>query len=468
MFLNTNFKMISSFVLLNAKPGICQIMNNLLQASINPDEKFGQLSKNNQSNGLEEDIYKHDMVTVPLWYYTSFCVILTSVGINGGLLNGLVIRMFLKNSYIQTPYNNIILNLAFAEFLMAIVGVPHDIVALIQGGWKLGKLMCVSTGAIVTSCGFVSILTISTLSVCRYESILQFDKSYEKVTSHKTSLSIICIIWLYSFSISVPPLLGWGRYVPEVSGLGCVPDWYSKDMSFTYFSYMFIFGFFIPTSVIIVSSILTCSEARDLNKFIEVFVNKKIRLVKYRAIQKHFRLVLSMNSAYLLCWGTYVFFCFSRMFISDIQLGQMVSMLPTIAIKLNVCINPILYIAFNPHFRGPITGRMIRNEKRKDMILKRATQVKKNEAAKKAKKDGEFDNSPPLFGIEMIQNEKRKDMLLKRATQIKKNETTEKGKEEEKFEDSLRPLKLILKELELEDSRITLQYVQYVKRNVDR
>ena len=95
-------------------------------------------------------------------------------------------------------------------------------------------------------------------------------------------------------------------------------------------------------------------------------------------------------------------------------------------------------------------------------------QVKKNEAAKKAKKDGEFDNSPPLFGIEMIQNEKRKDMLLKRATQIRKNETTEKGKEEEKFEDSLRPLKLILKELELEDSRITLQYVHYVKRNVDR
>lgn len=421
----TAFKIMFSFMLLQANPFMCQIINNQFQVSTNAFEKNGKLLRNNVSKGFDEDIYIHDMVQVPLWYYTSYCVVLTSVGINGGLLNGLVIRMFLQKAYIQTPYNNIILNLAFAEFLMASVGITHDIVALIQDGWKLGKLMCVSTGALVTTCGFVSILTISTLSVCRYESILQFDKSYEKVTSHRTSLIIICLIWIYSLCISVPPLLGWGRYVPEVSGLGCVPDWYSDDMSFTYFSYMFMFGFFIPTSVIIVSSILTCSEARDLNKFIGAFVDKEIRLVKYRAIQKNFRLVLSMNLAFLLCWGTYVIFCFSHMFISDIQVGQMLAMLPTITIKLNVCINPILYIAFNPHFRGPVTGRMIRNEKRKDMILKRATQNKN------------------------------------------KNETTQKVKEDEEFDNNLKPLKLILKELELEDSKITLQYVHYVKRNVD-
>ena len=75
-----------------------------LLVSLNPDEKieyyFGidntsVLVLVNNSNELyhphstdfEEDIYHHEMIKVPLWYYTSFCVVLTSVGINGGLLN---------------------------------------------------------------------------------------------------------------------------------------------------------------------------------------------------------------------------------------------------------------------------------------------------------------------------------------------------------------------------------------------
>ena len=406
-----------------------------LLVSLNPDEKieyyFGidntsvlvLVNSSNelyhpQSTDFEDDIYHHEMIKVPLWYYTSFCVVLTSVGINGGLLNGLVIRMFLKNQYVQTPYNNIIFNLAFAEFMMAVVGVSHDVVALTQNGWKLGKLMCVSTGALITTCGFVSILTICTLSICRYESILQFDKSFEKVTSNKKSLLIISFIWIYSLIISIPPLLGWGRYVPEISGLGCVPDWYSENMSYTHFIFMFVFGFGMPTSVIIVSSILTCCEARDLNKFIGVFVDKEIRLVKYRTIQKNFRLVLSMNVAYLVCWGTYVAFCLTHQYIDDSQVGQMLSMLPSVAIKCNVCLNPILYIAFNPHFRGPVTGRMIRNEKRKDMILKRA----------RMKKDEE---------------EEFKRNLEER---MKKKENDTKEKENNGLDSSLKPLKLILKE----------------------
>ena len=359
--------------------------------SSNPDDKMKFLLGGSHSAGqdndayqyeftdVNDDIYHHEMIKVPLWYYTTFCVVLTSVGINGGLLNGLVVRKFLKDSSVQTPYNNIIINLACAEFVMATIGVTIDVVMLIQNGWKLGKFLCVSTGVIVTTCGFVSILTICTLSICRYESILQFDKSYEKVTSHKKSLQIISFIWIYSLALSFPPVIGWGRYVPEISGLGCVPDWYSKNMSYTHFVYMFIFGFGLPTSVIIISSILTCCEARDLRKFIAVYVDKEIRLVKYRAIQKNYKLVLSMNVAYLVCWGTYVAFCFIHPYIDDSQFGQMLAMLPSVAIKFNVCINPIVYIAFNPLFRAPVTGRMIRNEKRKDLILKRANYIKKTD-----------------------------------------------------------------------------------------
>ena len=54
---------------------------------------------------------------------------------------------------VRTPYNLILINLATVEFLIAIVGVPLDVFALVKEEWGLGKGICVSSGALVTTCG---------------------------------------------------------------------------------------------------------------------------------------------------------------------------------------------------------------------------------------------------------------------------------------------------------------------------
>ena len=41
------------------------------------------------------------------------------------------------------------------EFLIATVGVPFDVFALVKEEWGLGKAICVSSGALVTTCGMV-------------------------------------------------------------------------------------------------------------------------------------------------------------------------------------------------------------------------------------------------------------------------------------------------------------------------
>ena len=53
----------------------------------------------------------------------------------------------------RTPYNLILINLAAMEFLIASVGVPLDVFALVKEEWGLGKGICVSSGALVTTCG---------------------------------------------------------------------------------------------------------------------------------------------------------------------------------------------------------------------------------------------------------------------------------------------------------------------------
>lgn len=44
------------------------------------------------------------------------------------------------------------MNLIFADLIMATVGIPFDIVATFQHGWKMGKYLC-------SFCGFVHTLT---------------------------------------------------------------------------------------------------------------------------------------------------------------------------------------------------------------------------------------------------------------------------------------------------------------------
>ena len=303
--------------------------------------------------------YHVKIASVPLWYYTFVCVCLASLGINGIILNGLVIRSFIIRPSIRTPYNLIVLNLAFVELLLASVGVPADVQALIYRGWTLGKISCAMNGMLVTTCGFTSMFTLCALSVCRYGRIFHGNIT-ETVSSFHVATAIICFVWLYSLCLSIPPLFGWGRYVPELSGLGCAPDWHSSKKSKPYILFILVFGFVMPTTVIIISSFLTCFDANQQSFPTNQFKNR-FAIVKQH--KKDFQLVIAMNVAFLICWSPYASMCMIHTFVSTKMIGPMLSMIPTLTVKISVCINPILYIAYNPQFIGDFP--QIRKRKRK-------------------------------------------------------------------------------------------------------
>ena len=288
------------------------------------------------------------MVEVPLWYHTTICVFLTSLAINGVILNGLVLRHFWLRRNIQKPYNLILVNLAFVELILSIVGVPFDIIPLLHNGWGLGNLACMGFGAVVTTAGFVSILTICVLSVLGYGSVFRLSSKIGKVQSLRTVTRIIGIIWIYALALSLPPLFGWGKYVPELSGLGCAPDWHSEQSSRGYIVWILVFGFIIPTTIIAISSILTYTEAQNLELS---FRPNDVPSTTSKVNRINFRLVIAMNLAYLICWSPYAILSFIHTFISKTVIGPMLSTVPTLAVKLSVCANPILYIAYNPHLK---------------------------------------------------------------------------------------------------------------------
>ena len=326
--------------------------------------------------------YEIRIVSIPLWYYTTICVCLTSFAINGILLNGLVIRGFTMNKKNRAPYNLIVLNLTIAEFAIAFFGITLDVQALVNSGWLLGKTLCVATGTLVTTAGFVSITSLCVLSVCRFGSIFRFGNTSENVSSHGQAAKIILGIWLYSLGLSLPPLFGWGRYVPELSGLACAPDWHTEKKNVAYVIYLLLFGFMLPTLVIISSSLLTCAEARVIP-----------RRPAFKKNKRNFQLVLGMTVCYLVCWSPYAILCMIHN-ISESLVGPMLSLVPTVTVKMSVCINPLLYIAANPQFHGSFARANIDSYKKGSKMrqLRKLQQKKYTEKKLEDVKDDKLSN----------------------------------------------------------------------------
>ena len=321
------------------------------------DDCWGFTQKEHALSNGTNDIYTKQLVNVDLWYHTTVIVFLTTLGINGTLLNGLVLRYFWYRRQNLNSYNIVLINLAFVELLLATIGVSFDVISLIRNGWFFGKEICIIGGTIVTTSGFVSISTLSILSVFGYQSVTRVwrrkNKRYlQQINSPKI---IVTMIWLYALLLSIPPVFGWGRYVPEISGLGCAPDWHSTESEKSYVVYIMFFGFCIPTLIMTISSLLTYVDAGELKLSCTVRDDKKRACVNKadKSAEIDVRLIVAMNFAYLTCWMPYAILCFIHIFVSKTSIGPMLSMVPTLTVKISVCANPILYIAYNPLSRHP-------------------------------------------------------------------------------------------------------------------
>ena len=134
-------------------------------------------------------------------------------------------------------------------------------------------------------------LTLCALSISRMGSFVPICCLDGKVSSFSTCRKIITAIWLYSLVLSLPPVFGWGSYVPELSGLGqeqiylqklqfvynwvtsytkiyiyslftvrCTPDWHTENKSISYVLWILIVGFVIPASITVITSFVTCFQ----------------------------------------------------------------------------------------------------------------------------------------------------------------------------------------------------------------
>ncbi|XP_060852283.1 rhodopsin-like [Rhopalosiphum padi] len=273
--------------------------------------------------------------------YLGAAIALSIIGIVGFLFNTCVIFIMIRDPRLWTPQNVIIFNLATSDLAVSVLGNPVTLAAAITKGWIFGQTICVIYGFFMALFGIASITTLTVLAYDRYL-MIRYPFSSSRLTK-ETALYAVAGIWIYAFAVTGPPLFGWNRYVNESANISCSVDWESGEHS-NYVIYIFVFGLFLPVTVIIYSyvSLVVTVRKRAAEKIIGQATKAECRVAIMVAV---------MILAFLTAWMPYSVLALMIAF-GGVHISPVVSIIPALCAKSSICWNPIIYIGLNTQFRS--------------------------------------------------------------------------------------------------------------------
>lgn len=137
-----------------------------------------------------------------------FLCVFIACGIVG---NCTVLVSIKKYRKLQTVPNFFVFNLAVADFLFSMMGMPMILITTIYDQWVLGEFLCNVNGLLNSLFCTTSIWTLVMIGVNRYLSVARPRDIRKIYTKRKTCVIIVCV-WLFSFLVSMPPLFGWSEF----------------------------------------------------------------------------------------------------------------------------------------------------------------------------------------------------------------------------------------------------------------
>ncbi|CAI5454821.1 unnamed protein product [Caenorhabditis angaria] len=126
--------------------------------------------------------------------------------------NTLVVVAVFSYRPLKKVQNYFLVSLAASDLAVAIFVMPLHVVTFLAGGqWLLGKLVCqFFTTADILLCTS-SILNLCAIAIDRYWAIHD-PINYAQKRTPKFVCLIIIVVWILSFIISVPPIIGWNNW----------------------------------------------------------------------------------------------------------------------------------------------------------------------------------------------------------------------------------------------------------------
>ncbi|XP_033747548.1 rhodopsin, GQ-coupled-like [Pecten maximus] len=285
------------------------------------------------------------------------------VGITGVIGNILVIWMFTTNKKLKTPSNMLIVNLALSDLTFsAINGFPLKSISAFSKKWVFGMVACELYGLIGGIFGFMSIGTLAAISIDRFICITK-PLQAARIMTRKKAFIMIVIVWIWSMMWSIPPLFGFGAYIPEGFQTSCTFDYITKTDTNRYFIIgMYVFGFLTPCMIIIGCYIMILRAIKAHGKEMKRMADKlnaeeADKNKKAKAEMKIAKIALMLISLFILSWCPYATIALVAQFGSADFVTPLMSELPVLLAKTSAMHNPLVYALSHPRFRAALAEK---------------------------------------------------------------------------------------------------------------
>ncbi|XP_070499438.1 opsin, ultraviolet-sensitive [Chironomus tepperi] len=290
-------------------------------------------------------------------YHYALAIIYFIMMIFGLTGNALVIFIFIKSSNVRTPANNLILNLAFSDFII-MLEAPIFIYNSLNFGPAAGEIACKMYGMMGATGGTVAIMTLTAISIDRYN-VIVFPLNPSRSTTNIRSRIMILCIWAISLPFCVLPFLEiWGvsGYIPEGFLTACSYDYLDTSPSNYWFIFIYaLTAFFVPLSIItycyfhilyVVLSAKKIQSSKEKNK-------TEIRLAG---------VVMGIIGLWLFAWSPYCIVSLIGIFGYADNISPGVSMIPAIMAKLAACFDPYVYAVTHPRFSSELRQLLCKSQ----------------------------------------------------------------------------------------------------------
>uniref|UniRef100_A0A3B5R5R4 Mu-type opioid receptor n=2 Tax=Xiphophorus maculatus TaxID=8083 RepID=A0A3B5R5R4_XIPMA len=273
---------------------------------------------------------------------TAVYSIVCMVGLVG---NVLVMYIIVRYTKMKTATNIYIFSLALADALVTST-LPFQSVNYLMGTWPFGDILCKMVMSIDYYNMFISIFTLTTMSIDRYIAVCHPVKALDFRTPRNAKIVNVCN-WILSSAIGLPVTF-LASTVTNANIIDCKldfpsPAWYWETLMKIC---VFIFAFIMPILIITVCyglMILRLKSVRMLSGSQE----------KDRNLRRITRMVLVVVAVFIICWTPiHVFVIISALINIPSSTLQTITWHFCIALGYtNSSLNPVLYGYLDENFK---------------------------------------------------------------------------------------------------------------------
>ncbi|XP_058458646.1 opsin, ultraviolet-sensitive isoform X2 [Malaya genurostris] len=268
--------------------------------------------------------------------------LMTLIGLTG---NFLVIVMFCKFKSLRTPANYLVINLAFADFLI-MLECPIFVYNSYYQGPATGNLMCTVYAMLGGLGGSGAILSLTMISIDRYN-VVVYPLNPNRSTTRLKVVFMIAFIWIYAVTFSCIPALeiGLSQYTPEGYLTACSFDyldrrWDARVFMFCYFLFAWVVPFLtISYCYVAILRVVIGSGSIQSSK------NKNKTEIKLASV------VIGIIGLWFIAWTPYAVVAMMGVFGYESMLTPAISMIPGMFTKIASCIDPYFYAMNHPRYR---------------------------------------------------------------------------------------------------------------------